>query len=94
MDELFGVVRPKSTKQAVAEVVGALMQLVLVLGIDEDVHNLAINYNGRYRRLDIARMDEAGQTLEAWLTGLNADVERPAHVGEVVSLPSSSGTVQ
>jgi hypothetical protein len=83
----------KSAKQAVAELVLAAMQLVLVLGIDEDVANLSINFDGRARRVDIARMDAAGQHLDAWLCGLNANVADAAHVGERVPLPAQ-GTVQ
>ena len=83
----------KTAKQAVAELVLAAMQLVLVLGIDEDAANLTVNYDGRARRVDIARIDETGQHLEAWLTGLNANVADPAHVGETMPLPVQ-GTVQ
>jgi hypothetical protein len=87
-------VSTKSVKQATAEVVMALMQLITILGIDEDPANLAINYHGRDGRLDFARLDESGQHLAEWLCGLNADVTRPAHVGEPVWLPAQGGTVQ
>jgi hypothetical protein len=84
----------KTAKQAVAELVLAAMQLLMVLGIDEDPANVTVNYDGRARRVDIARIDETGQHIEAWLTGLNANVVEMAHVGERVPLPAQGGTVQ
>jgi hypothetical protein len=83
----------KTAKQAVAELVMAAMQLVLVLGIDEDAANLSVNYDGRARRVDIARIDAEGGHLDAWLFGLNANVADQAHVGESMPLPEQ-GTVQ
>ena len=85
---------PKTAKQAVAELVLAAMQLVIVLGIDEDPANLTVNYDGRSRRVDVARIDASGQHLEAWLTGLNANVADMPHVGEHMPLPAQGGTVQ
>lgn len=84
----------KSVKQATAEVVLALMQLILVLELDDDATNLVINYHGREQRLDIARLDSSGQYLAEWLCGVNANVAQPAHVGEPVWLPTTTGSVQ
>ena len=87
-DEQFvATLQEKSTREMVGQVLVALGQLVLHLGIQQDLTDLSINFHGRQMRLDIATIDASGEHLSDWLLALSCDVRKPGF-GERLALPS------
>jgi len=87
-DEQFvATLQDKSTREMVAQVLVALGQLVLHLGIQQDLTDLSINFHGRQMRLDLATIDASGEQLAEWLCALSCDVRTPGF-GERLALPS------
>ena len=92
-DEQFvATLQEKSTREMVGQVLVALGQLVLHLGIQQDLTDLSINFHGRQMRLDIATIDASGEHLAEWLCALSCDVRTPSF-GERLQLPDA-GPVQ
>src|SRR5262245_55402854 len=87
-DEQFvATLQEKSTREMVGQVLVALGQLVLHLGIQQDLTALSINFHGPAMRLDLATVDATGEHLSEWLLALSCDMRKPGF-GERLELPS------
>ena len=80
---------PQTPRQALAAVMLTLMQLVEVLQIEEEPTNLAINFDGRSWRVDIAALNAEGR-LDRWLCGFNVNPDDLPRYGQPVPLPHTS----
>lgn len=90
--ELAAAMRAKPTRQVMAEFLFALSQLLIHHEAPADITDVSVNFHGRALRVDIAKLTDDGQHLEAWLLGLNANPLDEA-CGASVPLPST-GPVQ
>jgi hypothetical protein len=82
--------RPKTTRLALGEFILALAELIDTLQIGEDLGNLAVNYDGRHQRLDIATLDAAGH-LDRHLYGFDVALNNRETFGREIPLPQIGG---
>jgi hypothetical protein len=88
-EEIIAEMRAKSTRQVLAEFMGALSQLILHLDLPATPNMLAVNFHGGLMRVDFARLTDDGQHITEWFVGLNANFCDPAF-GARLPLPGDA----
>ena len=77
---------PTDVQTALANVVLSIMRLIDTLQIDTHPCDLAVNFDGRSARLDVAELDSDGH-LAAIVASLGADITHGSTFGKPIGLP-------
>ncbi len=84
--------QPHNPKRlALAQFALAMANLLVTFGIEsEHMDDLAVNFDGYSKRLDVARLDGSGH-LDRILLSLAADPNRPDTFATPIGLPAQPG---
>jgi hypothetical protein len=78
---------PNPIMPALGAFMMSVFQLIDALGITEHPRNVSVNWDGRFMRVDVAKLDADGHLAEM-LVGLHADVTQLKTFATPAPLPS------
>lgn len=82
---------PNPKRLALAQYALAMANLLMVLGIEsETLDDISVNFDGRSKRLDVARLDGSGH-LERIVLSLAADPNDPDTFATPIGMPAQPG---